>query len=297
MILTATDFQRALATGQFAPGYLLIGSELFFRDRIRRTLIEVFVNGQKQDVFEHDLAEIPVRDALDDAASLGLFASRRLLWLRNAESLLPRRRSAASAAAGEDEAAAEPQTAGKHSAEAITAYFERPQPSSLVVFEATSLDLSDRDDLRKAERIEKLVPVPSVRLDRPPAAQAARFLIEEARRNGFDLAQEAARNLAEACAGELARAAQELEKLMLYAAGRGRITSRDVNELVAPEASFTLFEISDAIGDRDAARARAGARNAPAEYAATAAGVADCRPGAQVTEVQGRNAGVDSSQR
>lgn len=253
MILRMADFLKGAAKGQFAPGYLLAGNELFFRDKFREALVKFFLEGQRGETSEHDLAETPVRDALDDAASLGLFARRRALWLRNAEALLPRRRTAAGG--GDEDDGEAPQTTARHSPQAIAAYFERPQPDSIVVFEATSLELGDRDDLRKVERLEKLLPVASVRLDRPALGQAARYLVEEAKNGGFALSEDAARDLAEACAGDLARAGQELEKLMLFAAGRGRITPADVQALVPAEASFTLFEISDAIGRRDTARA------------------------------------------
>jgi DNA polymerase III subunit delta len=252
MILSGADFKKAVSAGQFAPGYLLIGNELHFRDRIRLMLVKSFAGGAAEDVVEHDLGQIPVAEALDDAASLGLFASRRLLWLRNAEALLPRRRASAAAA---DDDGTEPQTAGKHSVEAISYYFERPQPTSLVVFEATALDLGDRDDVRKVERLEKLLPVPSVRLDRLAAAPAARYLTEEARTRGFKLEPDAGRSLIEACAGDLARAVTELEKLMLYAAGKGAVTRADVEAMVTPESSFVIWEISDAIGERDSQRA------------------------------------------
>ncbi len=268
--LAYADFLKNAARKEFAAGYLLAGSELFFRDKFRQALVKFFLDGQRQDVFEHDLAETPVRDALDDAASLGLFAGRRLLWLRNAEALLSRRKSTSdedpertlrvdgdgrSAGPGGSKPSPLPQTASKHSPEAIAGYFARPQPASVVVFEATGLDLADRDDLRKCERLEKLLPAPSVRLERPALGQAARFLAEEARQNGFVLEDDAARELAEACARDLARAGMELEKLMLYAAGRGRVTSADVEALVPAESTFTLWEISDAIGDRDVPRA------------------------------------------
>ncbi len=254
MALSLAEFLQEAAQGKFAPGYLLAGHELFFRDRFREALVKFFLQDQRQDVAEHDLAEIPVRDALDDAASLGLFAGRRLLWLRNAEALLARRKAAPQEDT-EADSAGEPQTAARHSPEAIAAYFERPQPASVLVFEATSLDLGDRDDARKAERLEKLLPVPSVRLERATLGQAARYLAEEAQRRGFVLEDDAAPVLAEACAGDLARASLELEKLMLYAAGRDRITSADVEALVPAEGSFTLWEISDAIGERDVPRA------------------------------------------
>lgn len=253
MPISMAEFLKQIAQGKTAPGYLLAGSELFFRDSAREALAKFFLEGRREDLVDHDLAQVPVRDALDDAASLGLFAGKRVLWLRNAEGLLARRRSAA--AEEDEDSDAAPQTAGKHSPEAISDYFARPQPASVVVFEATTLDLGDRDDLRKVERLEKLLPVTSVRLDHPSLAEAAGYLAERAQENGFKLEQAAAHDLAEACAGDMARAAQELEKLMLYAAGRGKITSVDVEALVPAEAMFTLWEISDAIGDRDTPRA------------------------------------------
>lgn len=265
MALTLEEFLKGADQGKFAPGYLLAGNELFFRDRFREALVKFYLEGERRDVVEHDLAEVPVRDALDDAASLGLFARRRVVWLRNAEALLARQtqhrevlRQERAPGAGDDgdaDTPDAPQTAARHSPDAIAAYFRNPQPGSVVVFEATALDLADRDDLRKAERLEKLLPVPSVRLDHPMLGQAARYLAEEARRNGFVLDQDAAPELVEACAGDLARARMELEKLMVYAAGRGRITSADVEALVPEETSFTLWEICDAIGDRDVPRA------------------------------------------
>jgi DNA polymerase-3 subunit delta len=251
MQLTMADFLRRAARREFAAGYLLAGNEMYFRDKARQALIEFHLEGDRGGLVEHDLAEVPVRNALDDAASLGLFAGRRVLWLRNAESLLPRRRAAGSGQGG----SGEPRTAGKHSAEAIADYFQRPQPASIVLFEALSLDLADRDDARKAESLEKLLPVPSIRIERPGSGEAVRHLRDEAQAAGFTLEQEAAPELVEACGGDLARARMELEKLMLYAAGRGRITATDVQALVPAAGAFTLWEISDAIGDRDAPRA------------------------------------------
>ena len=270
MDLSLAEFLKGAAGGKFSPGYLLVGNELFFRDRVREALRKFFLEDSGGEpggeLIEHDLVQVPVSNALEDAASPGLFASRRLLWLRNAEALLAKRRqqrrplgpeapAAGLPEEGEEETSDEPATAARHSAAAVADYFARPLPGSVVVFEATSLDLSDRDAARKAERLEKLLPVPSLRLERSSTGQAARYLIEEARRNSFVLQQDTARELAEACTGDLARAVLELEKLMLYAAGSGRISSEQVQAVVPAESSFTLWEISDAIGERDIAGA------------------------------------------
>ena len=87
MILSAADFKKAVSSGQFAPGYLLIGNELHFRDGIRLMLVKSFAGGASEDVVEHDLGQMPVAEALDDAASLGLFAGRRI-WVRLARERL-----------------------------------------------------------------------------------------------------------------------------------------------------------------------------------------------------------------
>ena len=43
-------------------------------------------------VSQHDLAELTLAEILDDARSLSLFASERLIWIVNAELALPRAR-------------------------------------------------------------------------------------------------------------------------------------------------------------------------------------------------------------
>src|SRR5579884_408352 len=47
----------------------------------------------------HDLDQVSLAEAIDDARSLSLFASRRLVWLARAEAALPRGEAASSGAA------------------------------------------------------------------------------------------------------------------------------------------------------------------------------------------------------
>lgn len=240
-------FLRQVQKGQFAPVYLLAGSEVFFRDKVREAVIEFFLGGRAEDLVEHDLAEVAVRDALDDAATLGLFASRRVVWLRNAEAILPRRVARAAAAEEND---TERATAGRHSLETISAYLKRPNPQTVVVFEARL------DEKEKISRLEKILEgCQKVELERPPAPDAARHLSEEARRAGYSLDGQAALELVESAGSNLARARTELDKLMAYAGARRTITLEDVRALVPAEPTYIVWELGDAIGRRDAAGA------------------------------------------
>ncbi len=230
-------FLRAVAKNEFAPAYLLAGAELFFRDKAREALVKFYLDGRPEDLVERDLAEVAVRDALDDAATPGLFAPRRVVWLRNADALLARRGPTSEETA---------LTSGRHSPEAITAYLGRPNPEAIVVFEART------DDKERIARLEKLLAGSAkVELGRAAAPEAVRYLIEEAGRAGFTLDRGAAAELVEATGDDLARARTELEKLMAYAAGRGAITAEDVRELVPAEPAYIIWELGDSIGRGD----------------------------------------------
>jgi DNA polymerase-3 subunit delta len=231
-------FLRDAAKGKFAPVYLLTGSEVFFRDKFREAVVKFFLK-ESGELVDHDLGEIPVRDALDDAATLGLFSPLRAVWLRNADAILPRREGSAS---------------GRHSPEAVAAYIARPNPQCVVVFE------SRLDDKDKATRLEKMLSTPDVKcavveLERPAPGESAKYLIEDARRSGVAFDQRAALELVESTGGDLGRARMELQKLMTYAAGHAAIGVEEVRALVPAEPVFIIWELGDSIGRRDPAGA------------------------------------------
>ncbi len=228
----ADAFLRSAAKGQFAPVYLLTGKELYFRDKFREVLVKFFLGSPDAELADHDLAEMPVRDALDDAAGFSLFAPRRVVWLRNADSLLPKRDGGV--------------TAGKHSLDAITGYLARPNDQSIVVFEAR---LDDQDKITRLEKL--LAGCTHVSLERPAAADSARHLTEEAQRGGVTLDTRAAAELVESTGGDLARARMELDKLIAYVGSRKAITTDDVRALVPSEPAFIIWELGDSIGRGD----------------------------------------------
>ncbi len=224
-------FLKSAAKGQFDPVYLLAGTELFFRDKFRQALVKFFLGGPDGEVAEHDLLETPVRDALDDAANLSLFAPRRVVWLRNADAILPKR---------------EGQTSSRHSPEAVSAYLARPNEQTVVVFEARL------DEKEKIARMEKALPgAVKIELERPAVEDSARYLAEEARRGGYEMDTRTAAELVESTGGDLARACKELEKLMAYAGDRQTVTTEDVREMVTAEPAFIIWELGDSIGRRD----------------------------------------------
>ena len=91
-----------------------------------------------------DLEDRTLTDVIDDARSLSLFASDRIIWVSSAELALPRRMVAVT----EDEE----DTKGERSA--LAGYLKAPSPGTVLVFECSRYDFAG-DDKLKMERVEK----------------------------------------------------------------------------------------------------------------------------------------------
>jgi DNA polymerase III subunit delta len=242
--VTAAQLMVRLKKAPPPAATLLLGPEAYERRRVKDALMTAFPEGS---ITQHDLTEISLAEALDDARSLSLFASERLIWVLNAEAVLPRGK----AAAAEDEENDGP--AGD--AAPLAAYMRDPTPGVSIVFEAVRFDF-EGDDKRKLDRVRKFyAPIPDViELRRFESYQARREAAALAERAGFRIAEDALDLLVEALASDVARIALEIEKLALYAGNR-TVTVDDISALVPDARATTIFALVNALGRRDRARA------------------------------------------
>ena len=239
--MTAAQFLSRIKKGP-PPTALLLGPESYSRRRIKEALTSAFPEGS---IAQFDLAESSLAAILEDARSLSLFASERLVWALNAEAALPRGRATEESEEGD----------GAGDPSSLQAYAKDPTPGVTVVFEAARYDF-EGDDKRKLERVRKFYEaIPDVVELRRFSYQDARSEAESlAKRAGLRLDAEALDLLVEALGADVARLAVEIEKLSLFARERP-LTSDDVAAL-APEArATTVFALVNALGRRDRSRA------------------------------------------
>jgi hypothetical protein len=116
----------------------------------------------------HDLSEIPLASALDDARSLSLFATRRVIWLASAEAVLPRGRAAAS----DDDSP----TAG--GAAELASYLASPTPDVTIVIDSARFDFEGEEKTRLEAVRKFFAAVPAVVEFRAFAPDAARALAQ-----------------------------------------------------------------------------------------------------------------------
>jgi DNA polymerase-3 subunit delta len=235
-------------TGKLRPGYVLAGDEAFLLDRCRAAVLKAFVPADLRDfcLSEFDLASTSIFEVLDRAQTPSLMAPFQVIFVRNVRQLYTR-------GAKKDEFAA------------IARYFQSPNPQALLLFVADFLRIpSDarRMELDDKNRFERLTETLGehcgmVELARANEEDAMRWAVATAQEADTRLEPDAARELVDALGADMMLVASELEKLLLYATGRGRITLGDVETMVLSAKQRTLYELTDAISAHDRVRALA----------------------------------------
>ena len=241
-------FLQQIKASTPAPGYLLLGNEQFYRDRCRQALIKAVLREEAgpvhpaEDVTEFDLSQEPLEKLLDDARTLSLFAESRLIVGLNSEAALPRRVSSATGS---------PETA------ALSRYFENPTPGTVILLEATRYDWSERDEKTKIERVARFFATVPERIDleRLSPSEAVATAAALAKRLELNIRHDLLAELVELLAANMARIANELEKLSLYAGKEAPITSAEIEALVPEARQSGMYEFSDALSRKDRRRA------------------------------------------
>ena len=193
---------------------------------------------------------------VESARMLPMMSERRVVVVLRAEKLLkPKRRGKAAEAEDEENGGGE-ETASD--VDMLTEYVQRPEPSTTLVFAAADVDRSRKlwkSGLQKHAVIvecwglkpspfEKVYPGDALR-------QAARTAEQMVRKAAADAGQQidpaAARLLAERAGLDIVRLRGDIERLLLFTAGRPKITRADAEEVASPETAQDDWAVTSAI--------------------------------------------------
>jgi DNA polymerase-3 subunit delta len=234
--------------GSLKAGYVLAGDEVFLLDRCRAAILKAFVPEDLRDfcLSDLDLTSTTIFEVLDRAQTPSLMAPFQVIFVRNVRQLYTR-------GAKKDEFAA------------LDRYFSSPNPQALLVFVADFLRITndtrrmEMDDKNRFERLQETLGAhcAMVELARVSDEDAMRWAVSTAQAGGVRMEPDAARELVDALGADMMLVASEMEKLLLYATGRGRITLGDVETMVLGAKQRSLYELTDAISAKDRVRALA----------------------------------------
>jgi len=236
----------AAGNGQLRPGYVLAGDEAFLLDRCRAAVLKGFVSDEMRDfcLSDLDLNGTTIFEVLDRAQTPSLMAPFQVIFVRNLRQLYTR-------GAKKDEFAA------------LDRYFRSPNPQALLIFVADFVHIPadirrmDMEDKNRFERLRETLGEHCgiVELARVNEEDAMRWTVSTAQQADTRMEPDAARELVDALGADMMMISSELEKLLLYTFGRGRITLGDVETMVLGAKQRSLYELTDAISAHDRVRA------------------------------------------
>lgn len=221
--MTAQEFETSLRKGNIPILCYLYGDETFLIERAARLLLERAIDPSLKDfnlnVFYGN--ESKGVEILDAAQTLPMFAERRAVLVKRAESLKA------------------------EALEALLPYIQNPAPATCLIFTGAKLDQ------RKKFFLELKKQGALVEYKRLYDNKLGGFIQGEATALGKPIEPAAAELLAFLIGNNLQELSSQVEKLAVYAGARPRITVEDVRAVASSTKAFTAFELARFLGTRD----------------------------------------------
>lgn len=226
-LLSPKAFEAEVRSGKVGPLYLLVGEETYLRERALQALIdaalEPAVKPFNLDVFRG--GETPPGEIADRILSFPLMAPRRVVVVKACDEL------------------------NEGAARLLLPVVESPPETSTVVF------VGDKADGRKKLFATLRKTACAVEFKPLREREVGVWVQGRLRDLGKRVSQEAIHLFAGRVGGDLGVAAGEIDKLISFLGDRQVVEREDVERVVGASAESSIFDLTDAVGAKDAGRA------------------------------------------
>ncbi len=226
--LTLDGLAQHLQRGKTLPVYAIIGEEPFARSQALKAIRQALLKDCDPDLALSQYVGSEVgdpRELFDELRTAPFLAPRRLVVVEEAASFAANAR------------------------DALLAYLEKPSKTGTLVLVLEKLPRNEK--LGIAVRRVGL----AVACEPPREYELPRWITARARTYGKRLDSAAAKRLADSIGVNLPIVDQSLAKLALYIGNRDTITAKDVDALVEDLPVTTVFRLTDALGNKEPAKA------------------------------------------
>ncbi len=222
---------RHLSQEKYASCYLITGEESFLVEQLLTHFLEKAIDPATADFNLHRFQgeSLLSAEVISIANTFPVFSSRRMLIVQNADQIKDERGD-------------------------FLSYLNDPSESTVLVFVAQKLDMRKKLFATLKKRAT-LFTCPRLYDREIPA-----WIAQEARQKGLNLSQEAIWFLKEHIGRDLTALQREIEKVCLYAAGETSGSEEEVagslvQRVVGGGRSHSIFELTNAVGDKDITQA------------------------------------------
>ena len=253
--------RKQIAAGKPDPVYVLLGDDDVETSRLAQELAALVEDELRAFNLERLYAGekgVSAASIVESARTLPMLGDRRVVLVLRGERLLKPKRRGKTEEAEDAEEDAEPAA----DPDALAAYVQRPEPSTTLVIVASDVDRSRRlyKALQKHATIVECWGLKGAardgRVDLRQVAGVAEQLVKKAVADaGQQIDPRAARLVAERAGTDIATLRGDVERLLLFAAGKPKIEMKDVQEVVTAETSQDDWAVTNAIERGNAAEA------------------------------------------
>jgi len=260
MQATLQAVRKQLAQRNPDPVYVIVGDDDAEMSRIAAEMSALVEDELRafnlERVYATDKAVTPAA-IVESARTFPMLGDRRVVLVLRAERILkPKRRGKAveeTIATEDDEPAGD--------VEVLESYLKAPEPRTTLVFVAADVDRTRRlyKTLQKHATIVECWGLKGVKDGKPDLRQVARVAETLVRSAVADAGQQidsgAARLISERAGTDIATLRGDVERLLLYTAGKSKIDLKDVQEIVSAETAQDDWAVTTAIQRGDTAEA------------------------------------------
>ncbi|WP_066367914.1 DNA polymerase III subunit delta [Neobacillus fumarioli] len=223
------DIWRKMKQREFAPIYLVYGTEAFLINETKDLLLKSALTEEEMDLnySVYDLEETPVELALEDAETFPFFGERKVVLLHNPVFL--------TAEKSKEKAA--------HNVERLEAYLKEPAPYTVLVIMAPYEKLDERKKITKElKRNAEIVEAKKLN-----EQELKNWIKQRAKQFSVEIEPEAIELLLMLVGTNMFMLSSEIEKLSLYAANKKQINTAIVEKLAARTLEQNIFTLIDKV--------------------------------------------------
>ncbi|KRM74076.1 DNA polymerase III subunit delta [Secundilactobacillus collinoides] len=205
--------------------YLITGDQAYLVNRLKNTFTGLIPEEERTMNFaSYDMESTPIAQALDDAMSAPFFGDRRLVFVDHAYFLTT-----------------DPHKGIKvdHDMDSLLTYLKHPEPTTVIVFLATTGKLDSRKKVVKT--LKKVAEV--VSLEAIGEHQIKQLVETDLQNNGFQMQPEAFSKLLQRTGSDLSLIMNELPKLKMASYDSKQIGVDVVQELVTKSLDQNVFDL------------------------------------------------------
>ncbi len=217
---------QAIHEQKFAPVYLVLGSEEYLQNQVRKAFLEsLAIEAGDLNFSSFDMEEVPLGAVLDEAEAMPFFGDHRLIFVETPYFLTAEKKT----------------NAPEQPIDALIDYLKNPSDSSILVFFASYEKLDERKkivkQLKNASTVIKAQPLQE--------SEVRRFMQQTIDNEGIYMGRQAFDLFIRLTDANLTKAMHEFEKIRLYTAQSKKITAQEVEQLIPKSLEHNIFDLTN----------------------------------------------------